>query len=135
MLCMYVIAHTSCVVYSRMLLSMFPLLFAAQALPWAPYDLASDGEPISFFFISFRPCRSHFGVGAMVCGLLPLGLSWASLVVFGCVMCAALRSAKARFCLLVATLTLMMAWVWAGILLAALHPVFSLALLLSLVAC
>ena len=70
-----------------------------------------------------------------MCGLLPLGLSWASLVVFGCIMCAALRSAKARFCLLVATLTLMMAWVWAGILLAALHPVFSLALLLSLVAC
>ena len=70
-----------------------------------------------------------------MCGLLPLGLSWASLVVFGCVMCAALRSAKARFCLLVATLTLMMAWVWAGILLAALHPIFSLALLLSLVAC
>ena len=43
-LCMYVIAHTSCVVYSRMLLSMFPLLFAAQALRWALYDLASDGD-------------------------------------------------------------------------------------------
>ena len=43
-LCLYVIAHTSCVIYSRMLLSMFPLLFAAQAYPWAPFDLVSDGD-------------------------------------------------------------------------------------------
>ena len=59
-----------------------------------------------------------------MCGFLPLGLSCASLVVSCCVMGAALRSAKARFCLLVATLTLMMGWVWTGILLAALHPFF-----------
>ena len=40
-LCMYVIAHTSCVIYSRKLLSMFTLLFAAQAYPLAPFDLVS----------------------------------------------------------------------------------------------
>ena len=43
-LCMYVIAHTFCAVHSRMLLSMFPLLFTAQALRLALYDLASNGD-------------------------------------------------------------------------------------------
>ena len=47
----------SCVIYSRMLLSMFPLLFAAQAYPWAPFDLVSDGDLFecpypSFYFFS-----------------------------------------------------------------------------------
>ena len=45
---MYVIAHTFSVVRSRMLPSMFPLLFTAQALRWALYDLASDGEVVAF---------------------------------------------------------------------------------------
>ena len=47
-LCMYVIAHTFCVVRSRMLPSMFPVLFTAQALRRALYDLASDGEGVAF---------------------------------------------------------------------------------------
>ena len=47
-LCMYVIAHTFCVVHSRMLLSMFPLLFTAQALRLALYDLASNGDFVVF---------------------------------------------------------------------------------------
>ena len=45
---MYVIAHTFCVVHSRMLLSMFPLLFTAQALRLALYDLASNGDFVVF---------------------------------------------------------------------------------------
>ena len=45
---MYVIAHTFSVVRSTMLPSMFPLLFTAQALRWALYDLASDGDFVVF---------------------------------------------------------------------------------------
>ena len=40
--------HTFSVVRSTMLPSMFPLLFTAQALRWALYDLASDGEVVAF---------------------------------------------------------------------------------------
>ncbi len=64
-LCMYVIAHTSCVIYSRMLLSMFPLLFAAQAYPWAPFDLVSDGDlfecpyPSSLFLFDLVSSSAH----------------------------------------------------------------------------
>ena len=43
-LCMCVIAHTSCVIHSRMLLSMSPYLFVASALPWTPCDLVLDGD-------------------------------------------------------------------------------------------
>ena len=51
---MYIIAHTECVVYSRMVLSMFPLLFTVEALRWAQYDLASDGDFLEcpFLFLS-----------------------------------------------------------------------------------
>ena len=48
---MYVIAHTSCGVYSRMLLSMYPLLFTAQALRWAQYDLSSDSDFVEYPFL------------------------------------------------------------------------------------
>ena len=48
---MYVIAHTSCEVDSRMLLSMYSLLFTAQALRWAPYDLSSDSDFVEYPFL------------------------------------------------------------------------------------
>ena len=75
------------------------------------------------------------GLGAMVCWLLQLCLSCAGLAVSCCIMGVTLRSAKARFCMLVATLVLMMGYVWSGILLAGLHPFVSLAVLLSLLVC
>ena len=43
-ICMYVIAHSSCEVDSRMLLSMYSLLFSAHALRWAQYDFSSDSD-------------------------------------------------------------------------------------------
>ena len=70
-----------------------------------------------------------------MCWLLQLCLSCASFAVWSCVMGMALRSAKARFCILVATLVLMMGYVWTGVLLAVLHPFVTLTLLLSLLAC
>ena len=75
------------------------------------------------------------GLSAMVCCLHVLCLRLASLAVSFCIMAMVLRSAKARFCVLVATLSLMMGHVWAGIFLACLHPFVSLALLLCLLAC
>ena len=75
------------------------------------------------------------GLVAMVCWLLQLCLSCASLAVSCCVMGTALRSAKARFSILVATLVLMMGYVWTGVLLAVLHPLVTFTLLLSLLAC
>ena len=50
-------------------------------------------------------------------------------------MSMSLRSAKVRFCVLAATLSLMMGHVWAGIFLARLHSFVSLSLLLRLLAC
>ena len=54
-LCMCVIAHTSCVIHSRMLLSMSPYLFVAPALPWTPCDLVLDGDLVecSYLFSLF----------------------------------------------------------------------------------
>ena len=59
-LCMYVIAHKSCVIYSRMLLSMFPLLFAAQAYSWAPFDLVSSSAHSAFLL--HATASTHRGV-------------------------------------------------------------------------
>ena len=75
------------------------------------------------------------GFRAMVCWSLQLCMSCVGVAVWCCIMSMSLRSAKARFCVLAATLSLMMGHVWAGIFLACLHPSVSLALLLCLLAC
>ena len=71
----------------------------------------------------------------MVCWFSQLCLSCASFAVLCGIMAMALSSAKARFCVLVATLVLMMGHVCTRILFALMHPSVSLALLLSLAAC
>ena len=57
---MYVIAHTSCVIYSRKLLSMFTLLFAAQAYPLAPFDLVSGCDLLSLPIFGTSQVVSHY---------------------------------------------------------------------------
>ena len=65
---MYVIAHTSCEVDSRMLLSMYSLLFTAQALRWAQYDLSSDSDFVEYpsLALSFFDLVSCSGNSALV---------------------------------------------------------------------
>ena len=60
---------------------------------------------------------------------------YASIALSLCTFGMVLRSAKARFSILVMTLALMLGHVWTGIFLACSHPLFSLSLLISLIAC
>ena len=85
-------------------------------------EFVAPGSPwllVALLFLRFQEATPRF---------FSMGLSI-------CILALVLRTAKARFSLLVITLAMMLGHVWTGILLACWHPLFSLSLLISLITC